>query len=70
MRIGIAVYCRQCGRRKAPVGRSVPMGVMLCEAQCSGYRTEPLPGDLWPGESEEDFGYPISDHATKEQPGG
>jgi hypothetical protein len=45
------------------------MGVMLCESNCSGYYTEPLPGDLWPGETEEDFGYPISNNATKEAEG-
>lgn len=68
MKVGIAVTCRQCGRTKAPRGRSVPMGVMLCDSECSGYRSEPLPGDLWPGETEEQFGYPVSSNATKEQP--
>lgn len=44
--------CRRCGRRKAPVGRSVPlpMAGSLCDDECPGYREEPQPGHLWPNE--------------------
>lgn len=66
MRVGIAVYCGECGRSKAPRGRSVPMGASMCDSDCPGYHTDPLPGDLWPGETEEQFGYPIGSNATKE----
>jgi hypothetical protein len=68
VKVGIAVSCRQCGRQKAPRGRSTPLGMMLCESDCSGYRADPMPGDLWPGETEEDFGYPIGGNATKDVP--
>ena len=74
MRVGIAVYCSVCHRRKAPHGRSVPYALAgsLCsedmaEFECEGYRQEPLPGCLWPGETEEDFGYTICGHATEEK---
>jgi len=55
--IGVAVYCVVCGHRKAPIGRSVPFGMYLCDHECDGYRKEPLPGQLWPGETREQFGY-------------
>lgn len=38
----------------------------LCDDGCEGYRNAPLPGDLWPGETEEDFGYTVSVNATRE----
>jgi hypothetical protein len=28
-----------------------------CDADCEGYRLDPVVGDLWPGERREDFGY-------------
>jgi hypothetical protein len=58
-KIGIAVYCGTCGQRKAPIGRSVPFAMSMCERECPGYEQEPKPGSLWPQESEEDFGYPV-----------
>ncbi len=44
--------CEHCGRRKAPIGRSVApaMAGDLCDNDCPGYRREPWPGHLWPGE--------------------
>ncbi len=44
--------CTVCGRRKAPVGRSVPLecGGSYCDWECDGYRKDPKPGHLWPGE--------------------
>lgn len=57
---GQAVKCSTCGLRKQPIGRSAPLEMVngLCDDDCPGYREEPLPGDLWPGESRIDFGYP------------
>lgn len=46
------VECTTCELSKAPVGRSVPLEAAngFCGPGCSGYRDDPLPGDLWPGE--------------------
>lgn len=58
--IGVAVYCTVCGRRKTPIGRSAPLelaGNLCHDTDCSGYRLEPYPGELWPNETREDFGY-------------
>ena len=56
---GKAVDCVVCGRRKKPVGRSAPMEMAnsLCDQDCEGYYQEPKPGQLWPGETQEEFGY-------------
>lgn len=61
MKVGIASYCSVCGLRKNPIGRSAPleMANSLCDFECEGYRQDPLPGSLWPGETEKDFGYPV-----------
>jgi len=58
--VGRSVYCLVCGLRKKPVGRSVALAMAnsLCDHECPGYFEEPRPGDLWPNESREDFGYP------------
>lgn len=74
MRIGISVTCRHCGRTKAPRGRSVPdamyrsycQGYTIDGGGCIGWPDEPKMGDLWPGETEEDFGYPVSSDGTRE----
>lgn len=59
MIVGRAVICRTCGNRKAPRGRAVPLGVYLCNNhECPGWSQPPHPGDLWPGETSEEFGYP------------
>jgi len=57
--VGKAVDCVVCRRRKKPVGRSAPleMANSLCDFECEGYYTDPKPGDLWPGETREDFGF-------------
>ncbi len=64
---GIAVYCQVCGLRKKPRGRSAgaAMASSLCDDECPGYQKEPLPGDLWPGETDADFGFSCSDNATR-----
>jgi hypothetical protein len=52
--------CTVCDLRKKPIGRSAPLGMAngLCDDDCTGYRLEPRPGHLWPGEftREEDEG--------------
>lgn len=67
MKIGKAVYCQACGMRKTPIGRSPPLGLAnsLCGHECEGYRKEPRPGSLWPGESEEEFGYPAGNYGIE-----
>ena len=67
MKIGVRVTCVVCDRDKAPVGRSVPFGVSMCDHECSGYYTAPLPGSLWPGETEEVFGYPVGPNGVREE---
>jgi hypothetical protein len=67
LRVGIAVYCAHCGRRKKPRGRSAPFGVQYCDYDCYGYNREPQVGSLWPGETEQDFGYPIGSEGTREE---
>jgi hypothetical protein len=55
--VGRSVSCTVCGRTKQPVGRDAPLGSCMCGFECPGYRLDPLPGELWPGETREDFGY-------------
>jgi len=56
--VGCAPICTTCGQRKGALGRSAPLGAYLCDTDCPGYREEPTPCDLWPGETREEFGYP------------
>lgn len=56
-RIGKWIRCTACGCFKQPRGRSAPIGLHFCNDECPGYRLAPLPGNLWGGESEADFGY-------------
>jgi hypothetical protein len=44
--------CTVCGQRKNPIGRSAPlaMNASLCDWECDGYREDPRPPHLWPGE--------------------
>lgn len=72
-KIGIAVICAVCGYRKKPIGRSAPVGMVMCEyhfpgdpSNCDGYNERPYAGHLWPGESEADFGYPVPNDGTTE----
>lgn len=57
--VGVGVECVVCYLRKKPRGRSAPfeMANSLCDHECPGYTMEPYPGDLWPGETREEFGY-------------
>jgi hypothetical protein len=64
-KVGVSVTCRICEHRKAPIGRSVPFGMEMCHMECRGYRAYPYPGSLWPGESEAEFGYPVSNDGTE-----
>lgn len=44
------------------------MQLFMCSPdECDGYDQEPLVGDLWPRETEEEFGYPVSPHGTQEE---
>lgn len=66
MRVGVVVRCLVCGDMKKPIGRDGPSCASYCDHDCPGYRQEPYPGSLWPGETEEQFGYPVSADGTKE----
>ena len=60
-KVGYERYCAVCGRPKAPRGRSVAAAMwnsMCTSDQCEGYYQDPKPGDLWPGETAEEFGFP------------
>lgn len=61
--VGCAPVCSECGRRKAPRGRSVApeMANGMCDHQCPGYYECPTPCDLWPGEERE----PTADLAAR-----
>jgi hypothetical protein len=63
-KIGVSVQCKTCYMQKCPRGRSAPPSIPMCDFECDGYNQHPLVGDLWPGESEADFGYPVSDNGT------
>jgi len=39
----------------------------MCNFQCKGYYEDPQVGDLWPRETEEDFGYPVGSDGTVEK---
>lgn len=49
---GPRVYCTTCRMPKKPWGRSAPLegSPVYCDSDCPGYREEPHPGELWPGE--------------------
>jgi len=64
-KVGVAVRCSVCKQRKAPRGRSAPLEAYLCDRDCEGWDQEPFVGDLWPGETDADFGYPCSDRGTE-----
>ena len=64
-KVGIRVTCGICGRTKQPHGRSAPMGSSYCNRDCKWYHEDPKPGCLWPGETDEDFGYACCDAATR-----
>lgn len=66
MKIGIEITCPVCGLQKKPRGRSAPIEMAMCEPDtCPQYRAEPKVGDLWPGESEADFGHPATNDGTR-----
>ena len=69
-RVGVRVRCAVCGDVKKPIGRYGPLGASYCDEDCAGYRQQPWPGSLWPGESEAEFGYPTSADGTTDAPAG
>lgn len=62
---GIRVNCAKCGLMKQPRGRSAPFEMSYCNGDCPGYDEAPRSGDLWPGESEADFGYQAGNDGTE-----
>ena len=44
------VYCLRCDKAKKPLGRSAPLGMVMCDDDCPGYREHPKPDCRWPGE--------------------
>jgi len=68
-KVGITVWCTVCPRSKKPIGRSAAfaMANSLCDRDCPGYLLDPQPGDLWPGETQAEFGYPVRDAGTEEK---
>ncbi len=66
-KVGVAVECVVCRNTKAPIGRSIPLGLHMCDDDCAGYRLAPHVGSLWPQESEADFGYPVQNAGTEIQ---
>ena len=64
-KVGALVRCVICKLRKKPIGRSAPPRIFYCEDGCIGYRIPPLPGSLWPGESEFDFGYAVGEQGVE-----
>jgi hypothetical protein len=69
-RRGVAVRCTTCGLTKKPIGRSAPLEMAngMCDFECPGYQQEPRVGDLWPGETCEQFGYDHGHEATEQIP--
>ena len=65
--VGIYVQCKACGRQKQPVGRDASAVVTMCDEGCTGYMEAPKPGQLWPGESEKQFGYPVGNDGITER---
>jgi len=57
---GCAPRCAVCGQTKKPRGRDGGMWNSGCNADCEGYYNAPSPCDLWPGETREEFGYPLN----------
>ena len=67
-KIGIFVYCGTCGSIKQPIGRDASHNNGLCNRhECEGYEKEPFPGQLWSGESEQDFGYYVGTTGTTKE---
>ena len=65
-REGIRVECTRCGHMKQPRGRSAPLGAYYCDRDCKGWQQEPRVGDLWPGETCEEFGFAHFHEGTRE----
>lgn len=65
-RVGVIIRCAVCGDMKKPIGRAGPLGASYCDLDCPGYTQKPYVGSLWPGETSEEFGYPIGINGTVE----
>jgi hypothetical protein len=62
---GKRIICTACEQMKQPIGRDASMFASYCNRDCPGYEQEPHVGSLWPGETDEDFGYPCDDRGTE-----
>jgi hypothetical protein len=68
-KVGIRIECAVCGQTKQPRGRSAPLSSSYCDRdRCLGYDQPPHVGSLWPGETDEEFGFPCSDVGTEPVP--
>ena len=63
--VGIYVKCMTCGRQKKAIGRYT--AAIRCDEDCQGYWEKPKPGQLWPGESETQFGHPVGNDGITER---
>ena len=61
--VGIYVKCATCERQKQPVGRD--SYTAMCDENCPGYFRAPKAGQLWPGESEKQFGHPVGNDGSQ-----
>ena len=64
--VGVATECSVCHLRRKPRGRSEPLALCnsLCDFECEGYHIGTEVGDLWPGETRGEFGYPKCLHCA------
>ena len=68
VRVGIAVACTVCGQRKAPTRTVGPTRHVSVRSRLSRVSTGPLSaGSLWPGETSDEFGYPVGPDGTVER---
>lgn len=66
MKVGISVTCTVCGFMKKPIGRSGSPAAHYCRyEECVGYKDPPYVGSLWPGETEEEFGYAVGNDGVE-----
>lgn len=66
VRRGVPVKCYVCGRTKKPIGRDASPGWSGCRnEECEGWSMHPYPGELWPGETSTDYGYPVSAYGNE-----
>lgn len=60
--------CSVCNQPKSPLGRDPGILMDYCAHECDGHRMDPLPGRLWPGESDPDALDDLLAHARSDIP--